>query len=125
MSAVRWRRKKGTDNIKDRERRKNKGARERGKKIEGQLVWRMRETGKGREGRRIEREDERWRDMAHLLLLSGCCEIAGFPRSANCGSEFFPCLSPLTPSLPPPLSLSLALSPSPSSSLSLPSLPCH
>lgn len=30
------------------------------------------------------------RDMAHLPLLSGCCDIAGFPRSANCGREFFP-----------------------------------
>lgn len=58
----------------------------------------------------IERGDEGWRDMAHLLLLSGCCEIAGFPRSANCGSEFFLCLSPLTPSLPPPLSCTFSLS---------------
>lgn len=35
------------------------------------------------------------RDMAHLPLLSGWREIAGFPRSAKCGSEFFHCLSPL------------------------------
>lgn len=49
--------------------------------------------------------------MAHLLLLSGCCEIAGFPRSANCGSEFFPCLSPLMSS--PPLRLTCTFPPSP------------
>lgn len=42
----------------------------------------------------IEREGMRdLTDMAHLLLLSGCCDIAGFPRSANCGKEFFPFLS--------------------------------
>lgn len=35
------------------------------------------------------------RDMAHLPLLSGWREIAGFPRPAKCGSEFFPCLSAL------------------------------
>lgn len=49
-------------------------------------------------GSRGEREGERMRDvrdMAHLPLLSGWREIAGFPRSAKCGSEFFPCLSPL------------------------------
>ncbi len=105
------------------ERRKNKGVGEKErKKIEANSCGELgREEKKG--GRWIEREDERWRDMAHLLLLSGCCEIAGFPRSANCGSEFFPCLSPLTPSLPPPLSctffLSLVLSVPPASSLSL------
>lgn len=49
------------------------------------------------------------RDMAHLLLLFGGCEIAGFPRSAKCGSEFFHCLSPL-----PPIHLCSALSPLPS-----------
>lgn len=54
-----------------------------------QLEWRMSE-GKKRGGRWMEKTHERWRDMAHLPLLSGCCEIAGFPRSAKCGSEFFP-----------------------------------
>lgn len=59
------------------------------RKIWSQLIWRMRERGK--EGRRMDRGGNvRWRDMAHLLLFSGFWEIAGFPRSASCGSEFFP-----------------------------------
>ena len=125
VSSVKWMQKKEKDDVKDceREEREQRSEGERKKEKAGsQLNWRGREEEKG--GRWIEREDERWRDMAHLLLLSGCREIAGFPRSANCGSEFFHCLSPpRSLSLPPPLtctfSISLILSVPPVSSLSL------
>lgn len=64
------------------------GTKERGRKKEkdtGELIWRMRAGGSKAE-RWIGREGMRdLTDMAHLLLLSGCCDIAGFPRSANCG----------------------------------------
>lgn len=80
------------------ERTENKGERESsGGKDSDQLIWRKRGGRKGREEDDRERGERMRdvRDMAHLPLLSGCCEIAGFPRSAKCGSEFFPCLSPL------------------------------
>lgn len=98
MSSVRWRRKKGMDGTLGARGRRTK---ERGRVVGEKIVTNSSgERGAGgKEGRKIDRErGERMRDvrdMAHLPLLSGCCEIAGFPRSAKCGSEFFPCLSPL------------------------------
>lgn len=60
------------------------------------------------------------RDMAHLPLLSGWHEIAGFPRSAKCGSEFFHCSSPLRS-----LSFSLMfVTPKPPHTLPLPPMSC-
>lgn len=72
VSAVRWRLRKRVNQM--REQRRSQW-----------LQRRMNERKKRKEDgwRRKMKDGEAW-------LICLCCEIAGFPRSANCGSEFFP-----------------------------------
>lgn len=102
--------------------RENKRVRKAGKCRGSSTGEQAGEEEKG--GRWMEGTGNRRRDMAHLPLLLGCSEIAGFPRSANCGSEFFHSACLLLPP-PPPLflppcsfSCSLLLSEPPIQSLS-------
>lgn len=72
VSAVRWRLRKRVNQM--REQRRSQ--------------WLQR-----RMNERKKRKEDGWRGKmkdGEAWLICLCCEIAGFPRSANCGSEFFP-----------------------------------